>query len=276
LLNVCPKADGTITDDQKTMLREMGRWLQVNGEAIYATRPWLIQGEGPTRMEKGGSFLKTIIYSSKDIRYTRSKDGKTLYAIALGWPKEPITLEYVKVDAAAADAQVTMLGVDKPLDFQIDDQGQLTIQIPPLPPEQRPCNHAYALKLTGLKTSLSATARFMLPGATTLTADKAVLEGEKINIEEKNDRTNIGYWDDPAERVHWLARITRAGRYSIAGEFAAVADGRLLLEVAGQQLEFAVPRTGGWSNAKMVGIGQVEFEKPGVYHLKLGAAEPET
>ena len=48
LLNVAPKADGTIPEEQKTIMREIGVWLKINGEAIYGSRPWLIYGEGPT------------------------------------------------------------------------------------------------------------------------------------------------------------------------------------------------------------------------------------
>ena len=46
LLNIGPKADGTITDEQKNVLAEIGKWLKTNGEAIYGSRPWVIASEG--------------------------------------------------------------------------------------------------------------------------------------------------------------------------------------------------------------------------------------
>ena len=50
LLNVGPKSDGTIPDEARTILLQMGAWLKTNGEAIYGSRPWLVYGEGPTKV----------------------------------------------------------------------------------------------------------------------------------------------------------------------------------------------------------------------------------
>ena len=274
LLNVCPKADGTITDEQQTVLREMGRWLKVNGEAIYATRPWKVYGEGPTHTEKEGGFLDTMHYTAQDVRYTRSKDGKTLYAIVLGWPQDDVTLQFVQVDRAGAGAQVTLLGHDKPLDYHVGEDKHLVIDMPTLTANERPCRHAYALKISGFETSLSPAARFMLPGAVELKAENATLEGQKIGTEERAGRTNIGYWDNAGERVHWLVYIRKAGVYNVAGEFATVhAQCGLTLDVADQRLPFVVKATEGWDKPQVGEIGTVRFEKPGVYHLVLGATD---
>jgi alpha-L-fucosidase len=67
LLNIGPRADGTIPDNVKATLLEIGAWLKVNGEAIYATTPWKSFGEGPTEV-KAGSFhdSETKPYTAKD------------------------------------------------------------------------------------------------------------------------------------------------------------------------------------------------------------------
>lgn len=89
VLNISPKADGTIPQEQKDVLLAMGAWLKKYGEAIYATRAWETYGEGPTKMGGAHGVMSAPTEgNSKDVRYTRSKDNTTLYAILLGWEKD--------------------------------------------------------------------------------------------------------------------------------------------------------------------------------------------
>lgn len=84
LLNVGPKSDGTIPEQARTILLEMGKWLDVNGEAIYGSRPWAVYGEGPTRVKSSALDTDRQEFTAEDVRYT-TRDG-ALYAIVLGWP----------------------------------------------------------------------------------------------------------------------------------------------------------------------------------------------
>ena len=86
LLNISPKADGTIPQEQKDVLHAMGAWLKKYGEAIYSTRAWEKYGEGPTKMGGAHGVMGAPVEgTAKDVRYTRSKDNNILYAILLGW-----------------------------------------------------------------------------------------------------------------------------------------------------------------------------------------------
>jgi alpha-L-fucosidase len=82
LLNIGPKADGTIPEEAESVLRTIGKWLDTYGDAIYATRPWEVYGEGET--ENSGD---TYQYTGSDIRFTKSKDDTKLYISALGTPE---------------------------------------------------------------------------------------------------------------------------------------------------------------------------------------------
>lgn len=88
LLNVGPKADGTIPDQARAILLQMGAWLNINGEAVYGSRPFLVFGEGPTKAPKNPTQMNSDVqtYTSEDIRYTTSRDGSILYAAMLGAP----------------------------------------------------------------------------------------------------------------------------------------------------------------------------------------------
>jgi alpha-L-fucosidase len=142
LLNVGPRSDGTIPDQVQKILRDVGGWLRVDGEAIYGTRAWKQFGEGPTKVVEGAFHdTDTQSYTAEDFRFT-SKDN-TLYAIELAWPAGSETIIHaLKLDPAARVASVSLLGSPGKLHFTQRADG-LHIDLPPQPAEK----YAYAFRI---------------------------------------------------------------------------------------------------------------------------------
>ena len=89
LLNIGPKADGTIPEGDKKILKDLAAWMKVNGEAIKGAKVWRKSAEGPTRA-KGGQFSDQTeqIYTSEDYRFTANHGN--IYAIALSCPRDGV------------------------------------------------------------------------------------------------------------------------------------------------------------------------------------------
>ena len=137
LLNIGPRADGTIPEPEIAILRDIGRWLAINGEAIYGTRPWTRFGEGPTEIAEGDfTDTKRAPFTGRDVRFTTK--GGALYAICLGWPKDTWTITALTGTKVAA---VSLLGSKESLTWSQNASG-LVVTAPPV----KPCAHAYTLK----------------------------------------------------------------------------------------------------------------------------------
>ena len=126
LLNITPTAAGEIPGPVRDRLLEIGRWLDMNGEAIYGTRPWKVYGEGPTRVTEGHlSERENPGSTAEDIRYT-SKDG-FLYAIVLDTPESlSITMRSLNGDNGISPDKirsVRLLGSDQEVDWNTEDEG---------------------------------------------------------------------------------------------------------------------------------------------------------
>lgn len=150
MLSISPMADGTIPDEQKHILLELGKWLEINGEGIYGTRKWKIETEGPVDKLLSDTGSKIMWnFEGKcdagDIRFTQS--GNILYAFVLDWPANgEVLIKSLHTDEKISSAneiiRITMLGTDEQLKWSRNKSGLKIIL-----PKKKHCDYAHGFRI---------------------------------------------------------------------------------------------------------------------------------
>jgi alpha-L-fucosidase len=126
LLNIGPTADGRIPVIMQQRLKDMGDWLQVNGEGIYGTRKWK---KAPVVVPEAKIFLTTR--------------GRDLYCICTSYPTEPVIVQEISQPTG-----IILLGYKGKIDYAFE-KGALRINPPAVTPATIPCDYAWIFKLSG-------------------------------------------------------------------------------------------------------------------------------
>ena len=136
-LNIPMRPDGSIEDACVTMLEEVGRWMTINGEAVYGSKAWRTLGEGEMENGKlkklpGGGLGKRhaeFKFTPQDIRFTVGKDGN-LYAFTMAVPEagSQVIIHNLKKGQEKVK-RVSLLGSDSKLKWRQNSEG-LVINCP--------------------------------------------------------------------------------------------------------------------------------------------------
>ncbi len=268
LINVVQRPDGSLDPEAEQVLADMAKWIAINGEGIYGTRPWLVHGEGPVRA-KGGHFAEDFAYGAKDIRFT-SKGTRTLYVSALGWPEDgSLTIRSLaKLPGVTGHIdRVALLGSKEPVTWTHDAEGlHLRLTGP------KPCDYAIMLKVTGsklrgFKPELAAPQMAAVEpgpdGGFRLEPDDADLHGN-LKAEAQGGEPNIGFWDSADDSATWKLDVKAPGHYRIVASCATVhGETPMVIDAGGHKVEGKVPTTGGWDKFAEVEFGTVELKQAG-------------
>jgi alpha-L-fucosidase len=176
LLNVPLTPAGELEDATVTMLTDMGRCLDLIGEAVFSTRPWETFGEGPNNFNGIATGC-----SAADIRFTRNKANTILYVTPLGWPGDGATIHIKTLGTLRINLSdlksVSLVGSTEHLTYR-QDAASLQITLPPKAP--------YACCAYPIKLTFSGHIPKLKPAA------RLVWQAQARNISGDEDRSAYG------------------------------------------------------------------------------------
>lgn len=252
LLNVGPTAQGVIPAPEVERLQAVGKWMKVNGEAVYGTSP---------------SPFKRLPWG----RCTQKKDGANtiLYLHVFSWP---VGGKLVVPGLRNAVRSAYLLDGRRAVPFAqpvelvpLSGSNDVTLTLPATAPD--PISSTVVLKIVGKPDVAPTYVGQDAAGVLKLSAADAVTHGG-IQYEAGDNHDNLGYWTDPADWAEWPVTITRPGTFTVTAEIAAqgsgsftvAADGRRIKE---QSVMGTAPTTGDYAKFQTVTLGTLIIAAPG-------------
>jgi alpha-L-fucosidase len=244
LLNIGPRPDGTIPEVSIERLKTVGRWMKVNGQAIYGTTA------SPTRKPAWGRIT------------TRAAGDKTvLYLHVFDWPadgKLPVGIEN--------DAVSCRLLADSSRTFQVSHVDErLLVSLTGAAPD--PICSVVELTIAGPPKAFAYRVVQADDGAVTLLPADADLHG-RLRVESKDGQANIGFWVNTNDWLEWNIQIRQPGDFRVVADVATTGESKLEGSVAAK-----IPNTGDYAKFQEVELGQLRIQKAGTEKFNLRAVQ---
>ncbi len=252
LLNVGPTSEGLMPPPSVERLQQIGKWMSVNGESIYATT---------------ASPFKRLAWGRSTKKLT--PDGVTLYMHVFTWPADgkllvPGLKNRTGKPYLLADASKESLAVES------GPQG-LVISLPAAAPD--PICSTVVLPVLGALDIAQAPLAQDYDGSLTLPAAEARPHGQQIKYEPGEDHDNIGFWVDSDEWVDWEFQVTKPGKYQVSAEIAAPQPASFQVILGDQKIKAAAPVTGDYTRFRGVRLGTLELTSTGTATLAVRAVK---
>lgn len=270
LLNVALRADGTTDPEERRRLLEVGAWLDLNGEAIYATRPTHLWGEGPTPVKNWLSVDKHLpAFTAADIRYT-ARDSY-LYAIVMRLPDSVAHLRALRTDAGVFDGEISrveILGCPEPVRWTRDALG-LHVTLPASVKARPNADLGIALKISGL-TALArdGVVRPLADGTVQLPCWDAKITGDRLA--PMDFEPALSNWDRDNEYATWDFVCPAPGRYELQAYYTAdKGDAAAQIQTPWGVFDWLAAKTKDDKTFKLVTIATINVPKAGRHSLTI-------
>jgi len=254
LLNVGPTGEGLIPDASIERLAEIGKWMNVNGEAIYDTT--------------ASPFGKQLAWGRCT---TKVEDGNTtLYLHVFNWPTDGKLI----VPGLQSKVRKAYLLADPSTKLKVaSDENGTVISVPKTAPDAISSTVVLKFKGTAKVVVVTVPIRQNADGTVVLPSSRASLHGSTIQYESAGGRDNIGYWTEPEDWADWDFAVAHAGKFLVTAEVAAEAASSFEVSAAGQTLRSAAPVTGSYTTFQTVSLGTLDISKAGTASLAVHAVK---
>ncbi len=248
LLNVGPTAEGTFPGPSIERLAEIGKWMKVNGEAIYDTK---------------ASPFKRLPFG----RCTTKVSGKTttLYLHVFDWPTDgqltiPGLKNHVKKAYLLADRK------QRPLKTQLQEDS-VVVTLPSRAPDA-----SASVIVLKIREPLNIEPRGLTQnrdGSVGLSAIEATTHGHNVRYEAGKERDSLGFWTDASDWVEWEFQVNRPGKFRVFADIATLGASSFVISCMGQEVTAQAASTGDYGTFKTLEAGTLELRASGKASLKV-------